>query len=267
MRFSIQENPTETDRICAILETAPDLPATNSSEELADWVWNFVQGVKESVIYHGDHYHNPWSADDVKRCLMQTLKGRRMPTKERKYLVQEYNRALGGGKFPKDWPEQIQFTVEAYAANYGQLPVLDREVFRNRSGYSPCFPTLLAALYMAGINNDEFIFAFPTYGRLFNCNRKLVRDLIKKVEKLGIVHTVRAGRFVKPNPDGKHTGSKCTWYTLDDADSLLNLFWFTTTNDKKRFIEHFGSLRNPIKSHDWSPFVITPEWLYYNRLL
>ena len=262
MRFNYDNSPSETDRICAVLETAPDLPTSKSEDELCDWVWSFVQGIKRSVIYHHDHGYSPWTADDVKRALMTTLKSNMVSRRVRQSVVDEYNRALGGGKFPKDWPETICFTVNAYAV----LPKLDREVFRNRAGYSPCYPKLLAALYMAGINNDEFIFAFPAYGILFDCNRKLVSDLMGKVMRLGIVVRVKRGRFIPTSPNGKHKGSKCSWYTLTDPDSLLNLFWFTTVDEKKKFISHFGSIKNPIKAYDWKAFVITNDWLRTNRL-
>ena len=89
MIFNSDNSPSETDRICAVLETAPDLPASKSEDELCDWVWNFVQGIKQSVIYNHDHGYSPWTADDVKRALMTTLKSNRVSRRVRQSVVDE----------------------------------------------------------------------------------------------------------------------------------------------------------------------------------
>jgi len=259
--------PMAEDAYAEIREKLPKLPVTGNLAEREDWVWEYAWAIKNAVVYQYDHDVEPYSPDQIKKCLIFELKKERLRLGERKMLVREYNRALGSVVYPKDWtPERVRYFVAA-ASETAPLPPLDRNVFRNRGGYAKCYSGLLAAIYLAGTYTDSFPFAMRQYGIQFGCNRKMVWAILKKLTRLGILVKIRQGKYVPPAPDGTHRKGRSSWYRLVDPEALLDLFLFRSEKERDEFVARYGTIKNKFISYDWGEYVITYDWLKANKLL
>lgn len=253
--YSTTDSPTSTDRMYAVLEGTDDFPRTGSLEEMKTWTWKFVHHIKRLIItLEGYDTACNFSPYVVKRSLITVYKNNGLPRATRIELVKEYNRALGSGKFPPEWPDTIQATVDGYE----NLPSLDKVLFKDSRHY----PRILAAIYMAGANDEKFIFSMPRYSKLLNCPRKTIFRLINKLLNLGILTKKQQGRFSSRRAEGKPS-----WYSLKDLELILNLFCFKTVQERERFVNHFNLFSNPFNSREWGPYVIDKDWLSSNKLL
>lgn len=251
--YSTTDSPTLTDRIYAVLEDTDDFPKTGSLEEMKTWTWEFVYHVKKFICKQDDNCPYRHTADDVKRALIKLYKDNRIPKATRIELVKEYNRALGSEKFHPEWPDKIQMAVEGYE----NMPSLNKVLFKNSKHY----PRILAAIYMAGNNNQDFIFAMPRYSKLLKCPRKTIYKLINKLLNLGILTKKHQGIFASRRAEGKSS-----WYSLEDPRQILDLFCFKTAQERERFVKYFNSPTNSFNSKDWGLYVITRDWLSQNNL-
>ena len=247
-----------SEKVADILECLPEAPKRNEPNACLGWTWHAVQIIKDIVSKQYNYGSEPWHPNDVRQAFMHKLFRARLPSNERKMLVEEFNRALGKCRFPKDWPTTVCYIVDMLEP----LPPVDRIISPSPKP-SQALQRLIAALYIVGTHDDRFMFAMNVYAKLMGCSAKTLCKFINRLCSLGYLEKVRQGYS---SHEGKGKG-KGTWYRLDNPHALLNLFQFTTAQDQSEFVRKSASVHRQMDEVPWGDYVITPQWLYDNRLL
>ena len=247
-----------SEKVSDIIEYLPPLPQGIDSEVRKGWIWHVVQTIKDKVSWQKNYGIELWNPNDVRKAFMLILFRARLPWSERKRLAIEFNRALGGPRFPKNWPDTVFYTVDMLCP----LPSVDRMIFLPSPKPSPVLQRLIATLYMVGTFDDKFLFGMNRYGKLIGCSGKTLCKFLNRLCSLGYLHKVKQGYS---SHCGKGKG-KGTWYQLDDPQALLNLFWFPTIQQRIRFAHDIASVHRQVDKVQWGDYVITPDWLFENKM-